>query len=255
MPTLFIGHGSPMNAIETNAFTEALSTLGKTLPRPKGILCVSAHWMTEGSWVTAMKTPRTIHDFHGFPKPLFDVQYPAPGSPEVADAVRQLVSQPKIHLDQHAWGLDHGTWSVLRHLYPDADIPVIQLSIDLKESFQNHFDLATRLRPLRDQGILIVGSGNVVHNLRQIDWNPEARPFSWATDFDSWVNHKLVTKKFDALYTHPLASESGRLSHPTPDHYIPLLYTIGASDEKDTLSTDFEGMQHASLSMRTFHFG
>ncbi len=172
IPVLFIGHGSPMNAIEINNYTKTLNALGKNLPKPKAILMVSAHWMTEGTYITEMQKPKTIHDFYGFPQKLFDVQYPAPGSPEIAKLVQETVLDPKVHGDKEMWGLDHGTWSVLRHMYPDADVPVMQLSIYMAQPPEYHVKLGQQLSKLRDQGVLILGSGNLVHNLRQIKWEP-----------------------------------------------------------------------------------
>lgn len=255
MPVLFLGHGSPMNAIETNEFTRSLNALGKKLPRPRAILCVSAHWMTEGTWVTSMRNPRTIHDFHGFPKSLFDVQYPAPGSPEVAGLIRSTVKDPAIHADDSQWGLDHGTWAVLRQLYPEADIPVLQLSLDIKRAAEFHYELGRRLKALREEGILIVSSGNIVHNLRQIRWEPDAKPFDWAIEFDAWTKDRLMERDHSRLVTDFLSSKAGLLSVPTPDHYYPLLYTLGASDERDELSFAYEGIQNGSISMRAVAFG
>ncbi|HUP57152.1 MAG TPA: 4,5-DOPA dioxygenase extradiol [Bdellovibrionota bacterium] len=250
MPVLFIGHGSPMNAITENDYTRRLAELGRELPRPKAILCVSAHWMSEGSWVTGMERPRTIHDFYGFPKELFDIQYPAPGNPAIASLIRAAVKDPEIQLDREMWGLDHGTWSVLRHMYPHADVPVLQLSIYMEQPGEYHLKLGQGLRPLREEGILIVGSGNIVHNLRKIRWEDDAAPFDWAVEFDEWAKRKIAERDFLALARDYGREESGRLSVPTADHYYPLLYTLGASDERDTLKWEYEGMQNASISMR-----
>jgi 4,5-DOPA dioxygenase extradiol len=173
-----------MNAIEDNAFTRALGALGRTVGLPQAILCISAHWMTKGTWVTHMPKPKTIHDFYGFPKPLYEVQYPAPGSPEVAELLQSEIRDPEVKIDDADWGLDHGAWSVLRHMYPHADVPIVQLSIDLSQGPEYHFRLGQQLRKFRDRGILIVGSGNIVHNLRQIDFSPNAQPFDWAIEFD-----------------------------------------------------------------------
>ncbi len=256
MPVLFLGHGSPMNAIEKNDVTNAMSDLGKKLPLPKAILVISAHWMTKGTWVTHMDQPKTIHDFYGFPQELFQVQYPAPGSPEVANRVRQLVTDPQISADDHEWGLDHGTWSVLRHIYPEAKIPVVQLSLDMTKPAEFHFELGKKLQALRDQGVFIVGSGNLVHNLRRIDWNPNATPFDWSVEFDTWAKEKMLNRDFQALVSDATKTEAGRLSIPTPDHYFPLLYILGAAaDTKDDLTFDIEGFQNASISMRSVRFG
>ncbi len=244
-----------MNAIADNEFTRALGALAKRIARPKGILCISAHWMTEGTWVTRMKQPKTIHDFRGFPDELFQVRYPAPGSPEMADALQARIKEPAIQADETSWGLDHGTWAVLRHMYPQADIPVVQLSLDLPKPGDYHLQLGTQLRALREQGILIVGSGNIVHNLRKISWEADAPPFDWALEFDQWAKEKIETRDFRALASQAEASEAGRLSIPTPDHYYPLLYVLGASEPSDALKFEFEGIQNASISMRCLSFG
>ncbi len=255
LPVLFLGHGSPMNAIEDNAFTRRLAELGREIPRPRAILCASAHWMTEGTWVTHMPKPKTIHDFYGFPKPLFDVQYPAPGSPEVAESIVSQVEKPRVNLDDEMWGLDHGTWSVLRHMYPEADVPVLQMSIYLERPAEYHLGVGAQLRRLRDQGVLIVGSGNLVHNLRRIDFSPDAKPFEWAVEFDAWVKAKLEARDFGALSSQALGTEAGRVSHPTPDHWYPLFYPLGAADKDDELRFEYEGIDHGSISMRCLSLG
>lgn len=255
MPVLFLGHGSPMNAIESNPFTQSLQALRKKIPLPKAIICISAHWLTEGTWVTHMANPKTIHDFYGFPKVLFDVLYPAPGSPETADLVKLTVQQPKINLDDEVWGLDHGTWSVMRHIYPEANIPIVQLSIYLEQPGEYHYQIGQQLKSFRDQDILIVGSGNIVHNLPKILWGSDPKPYEWAIEFDEWVKEKLITRDFEALTTQYLDSAAGRLSIPTPDHYFPLLYTLGAVNNDDKLTFIYEGIQNGSISMRTLSFG
>lgn len=184
MPVLFLGHGSPMNALAHNSFTQGLNQMAQSFARPSSILCISAHWITRGTWVTHMERPRTIHDFGGFPKELFAVQYPAPGNPELAENLLRLIQHPLVQLDDDSWGLDHGTWSVLKHLYPEADIPVIQLSLDLGRPLEYHGDLGRQLAQLRQQGVLIVGSGNIVHNLKLLNWDEGAKPFDWALEFD-----------------------------------------------------------------------
>lgn len=255
LPVLFFGHGSPMNAIAENDFTRTLNNLGKKIPRPEAVLCVSAHWMTEGSWITHMKSPKTIHDFYGFPQPLFDVQYPAPGCPSSAELIQSLVQDPKIHLDNEMWGLDHGTWSVLRHLYPEADIPVMQLSLYLEQPVDYHFKLGQELAKLRDKGILIIGSGNIVHNLRVIKWAEDAEPYDWAVEFDEWVKEKILKRDFSALQNEAFQSPSGKLAIPTMEHYLPLIYIIGASLPEDKINFEFEEIQNASISMRCVSFG
>jgi 4,5-DOPA dioxygenase extradiol len=248
MPTLFIGHGSPMNALASNAYTKTLNRLGRTLPKPRAILVISAHWMTQGTFVTAMEKPRTIHDFGGFPKALFDMQYPSAGSPEVAGLVRQLA--PTVQEDQ-AWGLDHGTWSVLVHMYPQADIPVLQLSLDMEKSLEGHFALGSQLAPLREQGVLILGSGNLVHNLRQIQWEEKAPAFPWAVEFDEWLKQKLLARDFNSVLYDFHSSAAGKLSVPTLEHYLPLHYILGAAKENEPLTFEYEEIQNGSISMRT----
>jgi 4,5-DOPA dioxygenase extradiol len=256
MPVAFIGHGSPMNALAESDYTRALGALGRRLPRPRGILCVSAHWMTEGLWVTRMPRPRTIHDFGGFPRALFEVQYPAPGSRELAELVQTTVSIPQVDGNDAGapdeWGLDHGAWSVLKHLYPQADVPVVQLSIAMDESARFHFDLGARLRPLRQAGILILGSGNIVHHLGRIDWNERAPPAPWALEFDQWVKSKLEDRKLDELVDLALDSEAGRLSIPTWDHWYPFLVAAGAMTDADSIDWIWESIDHGSISMRSF---
>lgn len=253
-PIFFIGHGSPMNALEDNSFTRTLKSMRSLSPAPEAILCISAHWMTEGSWVTAMKQPKTIHDFYGFPQELFEIQYPAPGDPQMAGRVSDLTEDPKVHLDKEMWGLDHGAWSVLRHIFPDADVPVLQLSLHLEQPPEYHFRLGRQLLKLRDQGVLIVGSGNVVHNLRRMDWNTDASPFDWAVEYDAWIKEKLLARDTDALVQRFRDTEAGRLSVPTVEHYLPLLYVLGAADESDRLNFHFEEIHNASISMRTLSF-
>lgn len=255
MPSLFIGHGSPMNAIEKNDYTRTIGLLGRRIPKPSAIVCISAHWLSAGTWVTHMKAPKTIHDFYGFPKALHDVQYPAPGSPAVAELIQSLIQSSSIQLDDHSWGLDHGTWSVLTHLYPEADVPVVQLSIDMAEPPSFHFELGRHLRALRDEGVLILGSGNIVHNLRQLSREPDAPPVDWALEFDDWVKRHIEKRDFLPLQTDFLATAAGRLSVPTPDHYLPLLYALGASETSDTLRFEHEGIQNGSISMRCVSFG
>lgn len=254
MPVLFIGHGSPMNALETNAFTKMLGQMAAKIQMPKVILVVSAHWMTQGTWVLGMDKPKTIHDFHGFPQELFNVRYPAPGSPETASLISSAVTDLAIHQDLEKWGFDHGTWSVLRHMYPIAQVPVVQLSLDMTKAPEYHFKIGQQLAKLRDQGVLIIGSGNLVHNLRKIDWNPQAPPREWALESDLWFKQSLEARDFRALNTDYHQSLAGQLSIPTMDHFLPLPYILGASDSEDELRFEFEEIHHASISMRTFGF-
>jgi len=253
-PVLFLGHGSPMNALENNAFTRRLADMRELYPNPRAILCVSAHWMTEGTWVTHMAKPKTIHDFYGFPQALFDIQYPAPGSPEIAEHIARTIAAPMIHPDDEMWGLDHGTWSVLRHMFPDAKTPVVQLSLYMAKPAEYHFHLGEQLRALRDQGVLIVGSGNIVHNLRLLQWEPDAKPYSWAEEFDQWVKTKLETRDFKSIVNDARSTQAGQMSVPTLDHWLPLLYVLGASDVTDRLTFEYEEIQNASISMRCLSF-
>jgi len=255
MPCLFVGHGNPMNAVLKNPFTDVLESLGQRIRQPTSILCISAHWMSEGTWITHMPHPKTIHDFHGFPKELFSVQYPAPGSPRVAEQIQTEILPSRAHLDDELWGLDHGTWSILRHMYPAAKIPVLQMSIYMEKSPEYHFALGKQLRKLRDQGVLIIGSGNIVHNLSEMSWEDGALPFDWAVEFDEWVKVRILQRDFRPLLTEAHYSRAGKLSIPSPDHWYPLLYTLGASDETDEVVFEYEGIENSSISMRTISFG
>lgn len=255
MPVIFIGHGNPMNAVSENAYTHSLNLLGRDIPKPQAILCISAHWLTEGTFVTHMKRPKTIHDFYGFPQQLFEVQYPAPGNPELADLIQSISKKTKIQLDNESWGLDHGAWAVLCKIYPEANIPVLQLSIDMTKPPAFHFSLGQDLRSLREQGVLIVGSGNLVHNLRRVDWNKENEGSDWAIEFDEWVKDRLVARDFKSLIEDFHKSKAAQLSVPTLDHYFPFLYVLGAADEKDSLKFEFEGYDMGSISMRSFSVG
>lgn len=254
MPVIFVGHGSPMNAVGNNDFTKMLIKLGAKIPKPKAILMISAHWMSEGTWVLGMERPKTIHDFYGFPQELLNVQYPAPGSVETASLIQNTIIAPKVNNDLEMWGFDHGTWSVLRHMYPNADVPITQMSLYMARSPEYHFNLGQQLSKLRDQGILIMGSGNLIHNLRSLDWDTDAKPYEWAVEFDEWTKNKLEARDFSALMKDYHQTEAGKLSVPTMDHYFPVHYILGASDSKDELRFEFEEIQNASISMRTFGF-
>ena len=250
MPAVFIGHGSPENALEKNEFTEAWKQLAREIPTPKAILSISAHWLSEGTAVTAMEKPRTIHDFYGFPQELYDVEYKAKGSLEHANLVRESVKAVKVSLDKE-WGLDHGTWSVLVNMYSKADIPVIQLSLDYYLSLEKQYQLGKELKALREKGVLIMGSGNIVHNLGMI--TPEGPAYKWAVDFDSFVK-KALEKRDDSSLINYRKAPSAELSHPTYDHYLPLLYVLGASEnEKPRFLC--EKIFYGSLSMRCAVFG
>jgi len=250
MPALFLGHGSPMNVLEDNTYTRAWQHLGATLPRPRAILAVSAHWYTRGTAVTAMNNPRTIHDFGGFPQALFDVRYPALGSPELAQQVIDLLAPIDVHADQE-WGFDHGSWGVLAKMYPQADIPVVQLSIDATKPAEWHFELGRKLAALRDEGVMIVASGNVVHNLRMLRWQGAATSYPWAENFNEFVRENLSFSG-DAA-DHPLVNylqhEGAELSNPTPEHYLPLLYILGARAYEESISIPVEGMEMGAISM------
>ncbi len=237
MPVLFMGHGSPMNGIETNPFSQTWARLGREIPKPNAVLVVSAHWFTPGTRITAMSNPPTIHDFYGFPKALFDVQYPAPGYPELAQyTAQQIASSADVILD-HDWGLDHGTWSVIKHMYPNADIPVLQLSIDYNKSASFHYELAKELAHLRTKGVLIVGSGNMVHNLGMISWSMmNGGGYDWAIEMNETFKKLIMEKNHLPLIQYEGLGTAGRLSIPTPEHYLPLLYTLGLQDNTDQVS-------------------
>ncbi len=257
MPVLFLGHGSPMNAIEENEFVLGFKSVAQTLPQPQAILCISAHWFTKGTKVTAMEMPKTIHDFGGFPKALFDIQYPAKGSPELAKLTQQILQPTTVHLD-HEWGLDHGAWSVIKHLYPEANIPVIQLSIDYTQSAQYHFDLAKQLQDLRNKGVLIIGSGNIVHNLRLVDFanfHKDNYGFDWAIEAREFVNNKLINGDYTSLINYTNQSKALQLAIPSPDHYLPLIYNLALQDKKDNLSLFNDKLLAGSLSMTSVKLG
>lgn len=253
MPIVFFGHGSPMIALQTNAVTETWRRMGESLPRPKAILSISAHWCTRGTSVTAMKQPQTIHDFGGFPQELFDMQYPAPGSAELAARVRDLLQPMPVTMDQ-SWGFDHGTWTVLTKTYSAADIPVVQLSMDARQTPAHHFEIGRRLNALRDEGILIMGTGNVVHNLPLMNWSMTAKPYAWAQQFHDYVHNAIVDDQPERLVHFTKAGDPARLAVPTPDHYWPLLYVLGARRTTDVARFEVDHIEHSSLSMMTVSF-
>lgn len=250
-PAVFAGHGSPMYAIEPNRFTDAWTALGKRLKRPDAILAISAHWVTRGTWVTAMTNPKTIHDFGGFPQALFDIQYPAPGSPALADRVQELLDVPVV-LEENEWGIDHGSWSVLKYLYPKADVPVVQLSLDGSMSAGEHYRLAKQLRPLRDENILILSSGNVVHNLRTIHWQEGAEPYSWARDFNEYFVAMMDANRHEPLIEWEKYGQAAHMSIPTSEHYWPALYTLALQQEGEHANIFVDGIEMSSISMLGF---
>ena len=255
MPAIFFGHGNPMNALLENKYTAGWSAIGNSLPRPKAVVSISAHWYLPGTAVTAMPAPRTIHDFGGFPPALYKVRYPAPGSPELARRVQELVSPISVELDQH-WGLDHGTWSILCHVFPTGDIPVVQLSIDETLATEDHYEIGRRLRPLRDEGVLIMGSGNIIHNLHTYGWGRhEVEPFDWAVRFEKVVRELLIKGEHAPLVRYEHLGRDAMLSAPTPDHYLPLVYLIAVRDHAERVSFPVEGFDGGSISMLTVQVG
>ncbi len=256
MPTIFFGHGNPMNALNRNSYTEGWAGVGVSLPQPAAILCVSAHWYFPATAVTAMTQPRTIHDFGGFPKELFEVQYPAPGSPELSQRVAELLAPLEVDLDARNWGLDHGTWSVLCHVFPNADVPVVQLSIDETKPPEFHYELAKGLAPLRDEGVLVIGSGNVVHNLHTYAWGRhEVEPFDWAVRFENLAREVLQSGDDTPLIDYERLGRDALLSVPTPDHYLPLLYVMALRRPDDRITFPVEGFDGGSISMLTVQIG
>jgi len=257
MPVLFVGHGSPMNAIEENEFVQGWRILGKTIPRPKAILCISAHWETRGTYVTAMAKPPTIHDFGGFPKALYEVEYPAPGSPELANETKLMITKTTVGLDEK-WGLDHGAWSVIRRIYPEADVPVIEMSIDYSQSAQYNYDLAKELFSLRNKGVLIIGSGNMVHNLRLVAWDKMNEPefgFDWAIQANDKFKTLIETGDFKSLINYSNLGREVQLAVPTPDHYIPLLYALALKEKDDVISFFNDKPVMGSLTMTSVLIG
>lgn len=257
MPVLFLGHGNPMNAIEENEFVEGFRNLASHLIRPQAILCVSAHWETNGTYVTAMENPPTIHDFGGFPKALFEVQYPAPGSPELANETQNCISKTNVQLDEK-WGLDHGAWSVIKHLYPNADVPVIQLSIDRFKDARYHYNLARELSVLRKKGVLIIGSGNIVHNLRQVAWdklNENEFGYDWALEAQEKINNLILTNNHQSLINYRSLGRAFDLAIPTPEHYFPLIYSLALKEDKEEIQLFNDKAIAGSITMTSLRIG
>ena len=257
MPVLFLGHGSPMNAIEENEFVAGFRKVGSEITRPTAILCISAHWETQGTFVTAMEKPRTIHDFGGFPKALFDVQYPAPGNPELAKETKSLVSKTEVGLDEK-WGLDHGAWSVIKHLYPDADVPVIQMSLDYRQNAQWHYELAKELSALRRKGVLIVGSGNMVHNLGKVAWdrlNEVGFGYDWAIEAGEKMKSSILSGDHEPLINFRSQGKAFDLAIPTPEHYLPLLYSLALQEKGEEVSLFNDRAVAGALTMTSVQVG
>lgn len=255
MPTIFFGHGNPMNALYENEWTRGWTRMGRTIPRPKAVLCISAHWYISETAVTALERPRTIHDFGGFPPELFEYQYPAWGSPELADRVCTLLDPTDVKMDQR-WGLDHGAWAVLCHVYPEADVPVVQLSIDETQPAEYHYGLARKLSPLRDEGVLICGSGNLVHNLHAYGWGRHVpEPLDWASRFETLAREMIESGNHEPLIDYELLGKDAVLSAPTPDHYLPLIYVLALQREGEKVSFPVEGFDGGSISMLSVQIG
>lgn len=257
MPVLFLGHGNPMNAIEDNEFVQGWRRIGKTLPRPNAILCISAHWETRGTYVTAMQRPKTIHDFGGFPQKLYEVDYPAPGSPELAKETQRLIRKTDVQLDEQ-WGLDHGAWSVIMHLFPKADVPVIEMSLDYYQPAKYHYDLARELAPLRRKGVLIIGSGNMVHNLRLVAWDQfhtDNYSYDWALEASSKMKQYLLEGKHQNLVDFKSQGKAFDLAIPTPEHYLPLLYALALKEDHEPLSLFNDKAVAGSLTMTSVMIG
>ena len=259
MPVLFLGHGSPMNAIEENEFVQGFRAIAKTLPaKPVAIVCVSAHWETRGTYVTAMEKPKTIHDFGGFPRALYEVQYPAQGNPQLAEEVSKMSLKTNIGLDKTEWGLDHGAWSVIKHLYPEADVPVIELSLDIYKTPQQHFELAQELVKLRDKGVLIIGSGNLVHNLRLVDWQNFDTPdfaYDWAREAQLKLNRFILDGNTSSLINFKTLGADFQKAIPTPEHYLPLLYTLALRDKNEEINLFNDKAVAGSLTMTSVKIG
>lgn len=256
MPVLFLGHGSPMNAIEENEFVSGFRNIAKSIPKPNAILCISAHWETKGTFVTAMQNPPTIHDFGGFPKELFAVQYPAPGSPDLAKQTKSLITKTEVGLDEK-WGLDHGAWSVIKHLYPNSDIPVIQMSIDYSQSPQYHYELAQQIKSLREKGVLVIGSGNIVHNLGKVEWRRlnETFGYDWAIEANDKMKQFILDGNHKELINFRSQGKAFDLAIPTPEHYLPLLYSLALQDKNEEVKLFNDKAVAGALTMTSLKIG
>jgi len=257
MPVLFLGHGSPMNAIEENQFVRGFRNIGKDIPRPNAVICVSAHWETSGTFVTAMEKPRTIHDFSGFPEELFAVQYPAPGRPELAKEIKNTIKKTNVGLDEK-WGLDHGCWSVLKHLYPDADVPILQISLDYNQTAKYHYELAKELSSFRTKGVLIIGSGNMVHNLGMVAWDKLSSTeygYDWAIEANERMKRFILNGDHQSLINYQSQGRSIDLAVPTPEHFLPLLYALALKEENENVSLFNDKCVAGSLSMTSLKIG
>ncbi len=261
MPVLFIGHGSPMNVILKNRFTDSLAKLGKNIPKPRAIMVISAHWLTAGTHVACVENPKMIYDFYGFPDELYEIEYPAIGSPDCARYVKDSVQKAHVKCNND-WGLDHASWVILNHMYPEADIPVFEMSLDYSfnewhpKSLRYHYDLASELGGLREKGVLIIGSGNIVHNLGMIDFrNIDARPYDWALEFDEKVKFNLINRNHEELINYQNMGRTAPFAVPTLDHYLPMIYILALQGENEALNFTYEGFQYGSISMRCFRIG
>ncbi len=252
MPVVFVGHGSPMNAIEDNQYTRNWREMAKKIPKPESIISISAHWYTKGTKILNEENPKTIYDMYGFPKQLYEISYSAPGNPKLAENAKKLITKPSVF--DNSWGIDHGTWSVLVHMYPEMDIPVFQISIDAAAPPEVHYQIGKELKSLRHQGVLIFGTGNIVHNLRLVDWERNDNGFNWAYEFDDFIQENIENGNHENVFNYLSLGENAKLSVPTPDHFYPILYILGASDKEDKISISNKSCMMGSLSMTSYLF-